>query len=1356
MNTPFSARQYSDILETLNGAIAQRVEAERQLAELQVDSLDDDLDPNEVQERLNQLEAEQQAELTTAQEEHDRRMAEIETQFQNETSSVENTAGREKSQAEEHYRQQTANVEEQYDQNRWIMTSLVDESADNNPKKQLETFRTQFERRQERLTVDCEELKSLSDQAVEIVKSRRHWRDEPFSLPHGPGTNREEMETRFDEAAREARAQFENLQGQFLSRILSGTGLIWVGLLLWLPAFGVLAGLISPETLGLNNLSGTAWLVISAGVTFALTTLIITTLWFVAARKTWEAFQPFRIHVSDAFQNQKQWRKIAKGELNRMEETCKQRYQTMVQHRESSLERFTSERDEKLQSLMQERSATLTQIENTRATQLHAIQENHHRERSAVETSHQNRMTQIQGSSQAERQQLVGELEQQQQEKTRQIHECQTQMQTNWNTALTQIEHASRALNQESQKRFPSWREVLEENWQPPTEIPDGIPIGSYLLDWNHIPNGLPEDPACLPEATAISLPAVLPFPHSPSFVLKTADAGRSEAEAIQQTALLRLMSGLPPATVRLTICDPVSLGEPFSAFMHLADYDELLVTNRIWTDSAHIDEQLAKLTEHLENVFQKYLRNEFETIEEYNRKAGEVAEPYRILVVAGFPNGFSERSAQRLASIASSGPRCGVYLLMSVDTRQQMPRGFQLADIEANATVYRWDKESFVTNDFGKPPMSLIPESPPESGDFTNLVRKLGELSRSIRRVEVPFHRICPSEDRIWKADSRRTIDVALGRSGATKLQHMQLGLGTSQHVLVAGKTGSGKSTLLHVLVTNLALNYSPEEVEFYLIDFKKGVEFKAYATLGLPHARVIAIESDREFGVSVLERLDGILKERGELFREKGVQDIQSFRNTVPDRAMPRILLMVDEFQEFFTEDDRVFQTASLLLDRLVRQGRAFGIHVLLGSQTLGGAYSLARTTISQMAVRVALQCSETDAHLILSEDNTAARLLTRPGEAIYNDANGMLEGNNVFQVAWLSDEERDRLLGPLPDQAKTENLPTGPMIVFEGNLPADPARNSELIQQFESAKDLDTDKPPTVVRGWLGEPVSITRPTSANFRPQPGSHLLIVGTEMSPALGVMTTCFLGLAAQVPAASPTKEDALPLAYLLNGHTGESAADSDWKRIGEAVPGRMESVAFHVIGETMQMIRNEITRRQEARGQAHPPLFLVVFDLSKFRELAKAEDDFGLGGFGDNKDKPASPGKLFGEIIKEGASVGVHLIVWCNSYNNVDRNLGRQLLREFELRVAFQMSSSDSSSLIDTPAASRLGPNRALLYRDDQGTTEKFRPYGRPSDEWLSGIRQQLGPSQEPNNQEEGEPEELDALDDINDFTIS
>src|SRR5262249_43620916 len=160
--------------------------------------------------------------------------------------------------------------------------------------------------------------------------------------------------------------------------------------------------------------------------------------------------------------------------------------------------------------------------------------------------------------------------------------------------------------------------------------------------------------------------------------------------------------------------------------------------------------------------------------------------------------------------------------------------------------------------------------------------------------------------------------------------------GQGTAQHVLVAGKTGSGKSTLMHALITNAALFYSPEELELYLIDFKKGVEFRTYAAHELPHARVVAIESEREFGLSVVQRLDAELRVRGERFREVGAQDLASYRN-LTGKKLPRILLLVDEFQEFFTDDDKIAQDCSQLLDRLVRQGRAFGLHALLGSQTL-----------------------------------------------------------------------------------------------------------------------------------------------------------------------------------------------------------------------------------------------------------------------------------------------------------------------------------------------------------------------------------------------------------------------------------
>ena len=157
------------------------------------------------------------------------------------------------------------------------------------------------------------------------------------------------------------------------------------------------------------------------------------------------------------------------------------------------------------------------------------------------------------------------------------------------------------------------------------------------------------------------------------------------------QLMMLRMLTAMPPGKVRFTILDPVGLGENFASFMHLADFDEQLIASRIWTDARQIDEQLTRLTAHMETVLQKYLRNEFATIHEYNAQAGEVAEPFQVLVVANFPTNFSEAAARKLVSIATSGPRCGVYTLIMVDRKQKMPANFDLKDLEAGAVHLDW-----------------------------------------------------------------------------------------------------------------------------------------------------------------------------------------------------------------------------------------------------------------------------------------------------------------------------------------------------------------------------------------------------------------------------------------------------------------------------------------------------------------------------------------------------------------------------------------------------------------------------------------------------------------------------------------
>ncbi|HEY6564221.1 MAG TPA: FtsK/SpoIIIE domain-containing protein, partial [Pirellulaceae bacterium] len=665
-------------------------------------------------------------------------------------------------------------------------------------------------------------------------------------------------------------------------------------------------------------------------------------------------------------------------------------------------------------------------------------------------------------------------------------------------------------MNAYCRARFAEWGAVDWNTWRSPSEELVALPLGGYQVDLSAIPEGISADPRLASPWSSLRFPALLAFPAAPSLLIESELEGRRDAVRLLQNGMFRLLTSLPAGKVRFTIFDPTGLGENFSTFMHLADFDERLVTNRIWTEASHIHQRLTDLTEHMENVIQKYLRNEFASIQEYNAKAGEIAEPFQILVVANFPANFTEESARRLVSIASSGARCGVYFLISVDTRLKLPNNFDLADLEAaaNTLVVQEGRWSWKADDLREFPLDV--EAPPSADLAGTIMRVVGKQAKDANRVEVPFDSVTPPESSWWQSDSRHHVEVPLGRAGATQLQYLSLGSGTSQHVLVAGKTGSGKSTLLNALITNLALHYSPEELQFFLVDFKKGVEFKAYAEHRLPHARVIAIESEREFGLSVLERLDAELHERGELFRACGSQSLAAFREARPEHLLPRLLLIVDEFQEFFVKDDKIAQEASLLLDRLVRQGRAFGVHVLLGSQTLAGAYTLARSTLGQMAVRIALQCSESDAHLILSEENTAARLLNRPGEAIYNNANGLFEGNHPFQIVWLPDALRESYLRRVSEFARRQGRPASRPLVFEGNVPARLAENAAFLSAW---REPPASTSAMGVRGWLGAAVAIKDPTQIVFRRQSGAHLLIVGQQEEMALGLMTSLVLGL---------------------------------------------------------------------------------------------------------------------------------------------------------------------------------------------------------------------------------------------------
>ena len=933
-----------------------------------------------------------------------------------------------------------------------------------------------------------------------------------------------------------------------------------------------------------------------------------------------------------------------------------------------------------------------------------------HITRKRIEKKHADTIARIQKTAEARRKELIDTCNDKISEFRSANKASWDQLATDWRNRIHPIfDEVSRA-NKAARKSFPEWNDDAFSNWKAPATFARAAKFARLDVDLKQLCGNLPsDDRLAFPGADNFSMPLCLTFPDQGSVLFETWNFGRDQAIAALNTIVLRLLATTSPSKLSFTILDPVELGQNFAGVMHLSDYEEALVNSRIWTQPAHIEQRLADLNEHMEKVIQMYLRNEYESITQYNEQAGEIAEKYHFLVVADFPVNFTDVAARRLLSIAASGARCGVYTLIHWDHRRSVPQDLVPDELRKGSLCFSGRQNRFALADKILKGVTLELDSPPAPDFATKFLHSVGEASVDSSHVEVPFSHVVPGDSELWSTDTSEELRIPIGRTGATKLLQLELGKGTRQHALIAGKTGSGKSTLFHVLITNLSLWCSPEQVEFYLVDFKKGVEFKCYASKHLPHARVIAIESDREFGMSVLQRVDEELKRRGDMFRELGVQDIPGYKRAGGTEPVPRTLLVVDEFQEFFVEDDRISQNAALLLDRIVRQGRAFGIHVLLGSQTLGGAYTLARTTLGQMVIRIALQCSEADSYLIMDDNNPAPRLLSRPGEAIYNDSAGMIEGNSPFQVVWLPDEVRDSYLDKVVTLADERPEKYSGPIVFEGNAPANVRDNRLLAASINTRPD----KRPDTVRVWLGAPNSIKGPTEATFLAQSGHNLLVVGQRDEAALATMVVAMVALSAQHPTGTAR--------FILFDGTAPGSAHKEL--IGKVIENMRHEVTVVDNSNMASAIKNvaaDMSARENDPAKAVSSTFVLILGLQKFKKL-RFEEDFSFST--DDSDSSDDPGRNLNEIICGGGSNGIHVIATCDTCNNITRFLSRKALSEFEMRVLFQMSANDSAMLIDSPRASGLGLHRAIFYNEHEGYTEVFRPYALPDSDWIEEV---------------------------------
>ena len=711
---------------------------------------------------------------------------------------------------------------------------------------------------------------------------------------------------------------------------------------------------------------------------------------------------------------------------------------------------------------------------------------------------------------------------------------------------------------------------------------------------------------------------------------------------------------------------------------------------------------QLEDISRHIENIIQNVLHGNIRSLADYNQ-GKENVEGYKLLIVESFPVGLNSRATQLLKKILKNGVRAGVNVLLLVDEdqinrseeNQKIFNAFNIESIENECAVFNFtNAQSINFEDLSSEQLYRIVQH--TNKGFETKKEEVLKLSDYL----------IPQEE-WWSHNSGQTLEVPFGLSSRLSPESLQITQEFGQNsAIVIGIPGSGKSVFLNTFITNSAIHYSPDELELYLIDFS-GVEFNIYTEPILPHAKVIAPESEREFGISILRKLRAIGKEREELCRNAGVSNIIEYRQKKPDVKMPRIVAVVDEFQKFFQADDgkftdNIYYEAKDIITVIIREYRKYGINIILATQTMKGEPTIG---MDMIANRIVFKCVPDDIHkLFVSDGNYIVSQIAKTGECIYNsragDANVMY--NKKIMTFYAPRKEQIELLEQI--YAFAESKGKAPKkedvhIFRSADVPA--------LKKEKHFTKLSEKRSEEEINVWLGELIELSaHDAKAVLRKESSANMLIVGgdTEIAKTLAINCTASL-----VYSHLETKTSAE--FFFFNFMRKTDAFFATPEELYRDIPFEKHFI-FDDTAEITNALKNikETIDKRSDKSEPQDHIYISFYDMHAVEAFRSA-----------NPPRPSEAWTYLDYILKNGSSVGVFMVMQVDTPQRLKQVFSSNPMDFFNHRVALQMSKTDSDKILtDSHANANLltiesrphTKNRAFYFNPKENIIRKFKPY--------------------------------------------
>lgn len=875
------------------------------------------------------------------------------------------------------------------------------------------------------------------------------------------------------------------------------------------------------------------------------------------------------------------------------------------------------------------------------------------------------------------------------------------------------------------------------ESYECPTAVPEYIMLGNIGL---MIPNQTQDEMTVVQSldlqtsdvATRENGQYIVEVPYAQrlsdgiSLLMRYSPSDREYVQSLIQPLLLKLFMSFPAGKLEATMIDPLELGASFPDIPKLAEgpNSARIIDTKIWSKEKDIETAIATLRQRLENMTQAYGDDHESRLKK---------EVIRALAITDFPVGFNDTALKDLHAIVRNSASLGVCVIICANDAEleklKQKNGNLVAEIAQSVVETKASGNKMMIVGDNRERMFL------RIDEMADVFERKGEILTQISSVIEHMQLKIEHFDSMYKEDiydsnnwftgNHDEIAIPIGIKGANTIVKMVLGRGggsTEHHALIAGQTGAGKSTLLHTLIMSTLISYSPDEVQMYLLDFKEGVEFSAYTRYRLPSLRVVAINSEREFGLNVLKELCTELEARTKHFTRYGVSDINGYVMLADVPKVPKLLLIFDEVQELFrnkSESDSISSECLSCLNKLVMQGRAMGIHVILACQDFHNCSGL-EAYFSQMAIRIAVKGSEDGAASILSSDNAGIKTLQNQpaGAAIYNGGGGVESANNFFQVSYINEEERLNLLERL-DAYYTS---PGVSDLFEDQQTRVLLTNAEdnihncfnklILEGADSITHLGKSKD-----GYgllLGQGFGKKSAFIPELRCKDRDNLLVVTRDEKMALSMFELSAMSVLYEELHTNADKANAL--VYIVDLFADElTDEECDFEYLESQFP---QQVILAKIGDAEELITSlyeTVVGRSEGRMSSDERIFFMFFGINRARRLRTGRI------YDEDRNGELSAIEMLQKIIVNGPKYGINSIVWGESLKSIELMLGDRYDSMFDKRIAFGLDEDSMDILVAESEAKAIRGKTAVymdIARDVKNT--HFRPYDVPAKVWI------------------------------------